>query len=427
MDGQYYPSTFYLLPVPPRNPFFYWATLGYTGPTYSDLTIYQFIFHLLFFILLLSIKLRYSLATFMTAERTSDQSCHWVFTWNNPTLSPDQFRAAIADQWNCSYAIFQPELGESGTPHFQGYVEWPSKLKKRLSTVRKLIPQAHWEPRRGTRDQAREYCTPDGLHDDVPKKDIPGAVAGPFIEVGVWQAAAQGKRTDLAAAIETLKTRGWNAMVDGHSEAFVKFSRGLACLAAESVPQRTEPPFVCIYYGPTGCGKSRMAFTNTVPTERWTNPIGSNGGWYDGYHGQRDAILDDFSGKLTGYRLDDFLRLTDRYNVMVPVKGAFVQWSPTTITITTNIHPSQWWEYEGREEHYLALQRRIACVYSWGRDGRLDILTGDGDGVDGGELWRRWWLGPQRAVAVPRPAMERGMADWVELPAAPDSFNFFRL
>lgn len=356
----------------------------------------------------------------MTAERVSDRSCHWVFTWNNPTLSPDQFRAAIADEWNCSYAVFQAEHGESGTPHFQGYVEWPSRQTKRLTAVRKLLPTGHWEMRHGSRDQARDYAMKEDTRD-------PGTEP---IEVGVWQAVAQGKRTDLAAAIDTLKTHGWQAMINDHSEAFVKYSRGLACLAAENAPERTEPPFVSIYYGPTGCGKSRMAFTNTVPTERWTNPIGSNGGWYDGYHGQKDAILDDFSGKLTGYRLDDFLRLTDRYNVMVPVKGAFVQWSPTTITITTNIHPSQWWDYEGREEHYLALQRRIACVYSWGRDGRLDILTGDGDGIDGGALWQRWWLGPghgARALGIPRPSVERGMADWVELPTPPDQFNFFRL
>jgi len=345
-----------------------------------------------------------------TASRQPNFSSTWCFTWNNPTLTAEQFRAAIADSWNAQYAIFQPEAGtDTHTPHFQGYVEWTAKQRKRLTAVRKLLPTAHWEPRIGTRDQARQYCMPT-RSDGTPK---PG-VTGPFIEVGVWSAQKQGKRTDLDAAVETLREEGWTAMVDQHATAFVKFHRGLGALALELGEERTEPPSVYILYGPTGCGKSRLAFSYGDRTERWVAPIGCNGGWFDQYHGQPLAVLDDFAGKLTGYRLDDVLRLLDRYEVIAPVKGGFTLWRPAIIVITTNIHPSKWWDYTERREQYAALRRRIALVYSWGRDGRR-IILGPGHGQ-----WLDWWRGPVQHA----PPQLGPMDDWVEHPEQPDEYSF---
>lgn len=54
------------------------------------------------------------------------------------------------------YLVYQLEAGESGTPHFQGYVE----MKKRttLLQMKKLFPGAHLEKRRGTQAEARAYC-----------------------------------------------------------------------------------------------------------------------------------------------------------------------------------------------------------------------------------------------------------------------------
>jgi len=345
-----------------------------------------------------------------TASRSTNLSTCWCFTWNNPTLTPEQFQSAIADSWNAQYCIFQPEQGmETHTPHFQGYVEWPSKQRKRLTAVRKLLPTAHWEPRIGTREQARAYCMPQDLAGKA--KD---GVVGQYVEVGVWNVVAQGKRNDLDAAVDTLRESGWSAMVDQHPTTFVKFSRGLGALALELGEERTDPPTVYILYGPTGCGKSRTAFGYATRAERWVAPIGCSGGWFDGYHGQPLAVLDDFAGKLTGYRLDDVLRLLDRYEVTAPVKGGFTLWRPDVIAITTNIHPSNWWDYTERREQYAALQRRVTMVVSWGRDGRRRIM-----GL-GHPQWQQWWRGPLHHA----PPALGPMDDWVEHPEQPDQYSF---
>lgn len=53
--------------------------------------------------------------------------------------------------------IFQLEKGEqTGRLHYQGYISLKKKL--RLAQVKKIIPQAHWEPAKGNDDVAARYC-----------------------------------------------------------------------------------------------------------------------------------------------------------------------------------------------------------------------------------------------------------------------------
>ena len=76
----------------------------------------------------------------------------WVFTINNPTDDDDP------SKWEgVKYLCYQKELGEEQTEHYQGYVLFSSN--KRLSALKKLHSRAHWEPRKGTHQQAVDYCT----------------------------------------------------------------------------------------------------------------------------------------------------------------------------------------------------------------------------------------------------------------------------
>lgn len=60
---------------------------------------------------------------------------HWCFTWNNPP-GDDQMVYDIVKDWNTTYLVFQSEVGESGTPHIQGYAEFEKPM--RLTSIRKL-------------------------------------------------------------------------------------------------------------------------------------------------------------------------------------------------------------------------------------------------------------------------------------------------
>ena len=80
----------------------------------------------------------------------------WVFTLNNPTIEEENALAAFLSGTSVRYGIVQREVGDLGTPHLQGYFEL--RRARAFSTVRAMLPRFHVEPRRGTRDQARDYC-----------------------------------------------------------------------------------------------------------------------------------------------------------------------------------------------------------------------------------------------------------------------------
>lgn len=93
---------------------------------------------------------------------------------------------------HCTYLIFQKErCPTTKKEHFQGYVEFKENL--RLGEVKKRfnISSLHLEPRRGTQEQAINYCK---------KEDT--KVEGPFIFGKVKE---QGKRSDIDEIYQDIK------------------------------------------------------------------------------------------------------------------------------------------------------------------------------------------------------------------------------
>lgn len=64
------------------------------------------------------------------------------------------------------YVVFQQEISSTGTPHYQGYVEFTSGV--RLSTVCGAVPGIHVERRKGTAKQASDYCMKSDTQVDGP-------------------------------------------------------------------------------------------------------------------------------------------------------------------------------------------------------------------------------------------------------------------
>ncbi len=110
---------------------------------------------------------------------------HWCFTLNNPT-SVQYVKDRLDEEDDARYWIFQMERGDENTLHAQGYVEFTDP--QRLGAVKKVLRGAHWEGRRGTRDEARDYCRKLDSRLDPPD--------GPY-EGGDWRLEKRGRRTDL--------------------------------------------------------------------------------------------------------------------------------------------------------------------------------------------------------------------------------------
>lgn len=272
----------------------------------------------------------------------------WVFTVNNPTETGEEFIQRLDATQFLIYAVFQKEVGEGGTPHYQGYVEFSKAL--RFNAAKRVIhATAHIETRRGTRAQARDYATKDDTRVD-----------GPW-ECGNWREAAQGRRVDLEAAISTLnENRNLNVVARNHPREWIRFHRGFESLFARTQPTRPIAPIeVVLLYGKTGTGKTRAAFEEHPDLYRKAPDTR----WFDGYESQPVLLLDDFAGRASKMSLSYLLQLLDIYPIDVEVKGSYRPMLVRKIIVTTNIHPALWYDYTNRQEQQDALLRRFTQIF----------------------------------------------------------------
>ena len=80
-------------------------------------------------------------------------SKRWAFTWNN---YPQDWVALLAPAFDGAKWIGGLEVGENGTRHVQGYVEFPIKVRP---VGYKGIPTSiHWEKARKSRETNVAYC-----------------------------------------------------------------------------------------------------------------------------------------------------------------------------------------------------------------------------------------------------------------------------
>lgn len=130
------------------------------------------------------------------------QSRCWCFTINNYTNHDTERLTALESSDCIEYVIFAKEVGESGTPHYQGFVKFTSK--KRLNGVKRIIGDCHLEVARNP-GAAIQYC----------KKD------GDFTEFGC-QSNDQGKRTDLEAVKEDVLAGHYDLshFLENHSSVY---------------------------------------------------------------------------------------------------------------------------------------------------------------------------------------------------------------
>lgn len=82
----------------------------------------------------------------------------WVFTLNNYTPLEMETLETQFKKLNAKYG-YGKEVGESGTPHLQGWVNFEKKVRP-IETIN--IKRIHWEKMRGKVEDSITYCSKDG-------------------------------------------------------------------------------------------------------------------------------------------------------------------------------------------------------------------------------------------------------------------------
>lgn len=267
---------------------------------------------------------------------------HWCFTLNN-YVDEDVTRIRELGGSNAAeFVVFGREVGESGTPHLQGYICFSRRTS--LRCAREAVgTRAHLEIMRGTPSQAAAYCEKGGEAETYG--ELPGG---------------RGHRSDIQSAYAAVKAGTTKReLLELFTVAYARAPRMLSEALLLHAPCRKWKTVVKVYYGETGTGKTRKAY------EEAEAPYVHPGGvWFDGYDGEQDVIFDDFGG--SEFKLTYLLKLLDRYPMRVPVKGGFVQWVPRNIWITSNYPVNEWYPH-AKDEHKKALRRRIETVMRFRR------------------------------------------------------------
>jgi hypothetical protein len=302
-------------------------------------------------------------------KHTMSRHRNVCFTVNNPTIDDlNQLRAVNS---RVKYMVCGLEVGESGTPHIQGYVELTSPMS--FEAVKKsIVPsRAHIEERKGSARQAAGYCK-KGVHSSTDSNiDYSTFAFRPMTscdEEGDWEGfeygslSAQGKRTDLTPATEMISHGSTlQSVAMTHPDVYVRYNRGLRDLRSTYLFPRNldQAPTVLVLWGETGTGKTRDALTKYSPeiTPYVFRP--SNGNWWDGYDGQMKVILEEFRGSMPWA---DLLGLLDRNEYRAPVKGGFVHIQSDLFIITSPCPPEQWYKQDDRYDKFSQLKRRITKV-----------------------------------------------------------------
>lgn len=259
----------------------------------------------------------------------------FCFTINNPT---DEDLQAV-DTVECRYLVAGDEVGESGTPHIQGYVEFEAAYS--LATAGKLLGgRASCRAARGTAMENKVYCSKESVYVERGAPGRPGA------------------RNDIAAVKEIIKSGGNMRDVIDAVNSYQAMKAGEMIFKYKQNNERKAPEVVW-YWGPSGTGKTRQA-VEEAGQDMWMSS--RNLKWWDGYDGQKNVIIDDFRADFCTFH--ELLRILDRYPMRVELKGGSRLLEAEKIWVTSAHAPEH--VYPNCGERVDQLLRRIKSTTRFG-------------------------------------------------------------
>jgi len=236
----------------------------------------------------------------------------FCFTINNP--GPQDIIELKALESEASFIIYGHEVGESGTPHLQGFVMFTNP--RTIRGVTRILSRAHVEGRKGTVSQAIDYC----------KKD------GHVVEWGTRPAESKTTKERYTWCIDKAKL-GLLEEIECEEPGFylryLSTFRSLRKRTPDILGGDLENEW---WYGDTGTGKSRKLWEDHPG--HFCKPLNK---WWDGYEDE-DVVGIEEVDPISGKWLGSFLKIwSDRYPFTAEIKGGTLKKiRPLKFVVTSN-------------------------------------------------------------------------------------------
>lgn len=263
---------------------------------------------------------------------------NYFITINNYT----DLEYTILIDLSARYLCIGKEVGKkSCVPHLHACVCFENA--RSFNAIKKLLPRARIEKMNGTPQQARTYAIKEG----------------DFAEWGILP--QQGKRNDIEK-VKDLVQEGNNM------REIITYATNYQTLRiAENLMKfyekpRDYPTVVKWFWGGTGTGKTSRAYAEFADVDYYVCMDTSQ--WWEGYDGQENVIIDEMREDFMKYQ--QLLKLLDRYQYRVQVKGGSRQFKGRNIIITSSFHPHDLFHFIN--EDLGQLYRRLEGIYELSRN-----------------------------------------------------------
>lgn len=344
-------------------------------------------------------------------QKASPKVTRWCITWNNPNIEESELATKLQSNSSIKGGIFQLEVGDSGTEHYQMYLEFTGAVRE--TGVRKALGTTAVSTfcAKGSKEDNIKYCS---------------KVKGRIGECFRWGTCSkefkseQGKRNDLDRFAVAVRKAGKiteeiKEEFPGHLLHFRKHVKDMLEEEARAKAEAEELAFwqeqirredageetqgqqqreLILLFGPTAVGKTTYAMKDSI---RYNNqlPYKKSGStkWWDGYKGQDCVIIDEWRNKFGS--IEDINEMSNKGTLQIEFKGGCTVLSADRMYFTTNRHPLHIFGTEWKDPRYRALVRRFKQVHWWNDNKVLKVLKNPGEepvymGDEPSEDWQDW-------------------------------------
>jgi len=218
----------------------------------------------------------------------------------------------------CKYLVFGREVGDSGTPHLQGYIVFLNQ--KTLSAAKSQIPQnPHLEVAKGNSKQNFDYCTKqDEEYFEKGERPLTSKEKGETEKKRYERAWEQAKAGDIEEIDADIRMRLYGTIKRIRADH-------------QQVPESLDEMDFWWYVGASGTGKSRAA--------REENPgyyIKNKNKWWDGFVNQLCVIIEEWFPDVVSGLQQMFKEWLDHHPFAAETKGGYTCIRPRKIIVTSN-------------------------------------------------------------------------------------------